>query len=435
MSPVEIGIIGFIILFVWLALGLPIGAGMLLIGFVGFGFLVSSGAAFTKIALVPFQTVSEYNLAVLPLFLLMAQVIFSGGLGRDLFNVANKWLGYKRGGVAMAAVGASAVFAAVSASSIATASTMGLISIPEMRKLKYDDRLATGAVAAGGTMGVLIPPSGALIIYGIITETSIGKLFAAGVIPGILEALFYMVTIAIICWWKPEMGPRSEKVPVKERVKALSSCWEMLLLIFFVLGGLIVGWFTPTEAGAVGAFGAIILCLIRRRLTWEGFKNAIMATMKTTGMIYGILIGAMVFNYFVAASTIPYVLSDIIIAMNLSPMIVLIVVLVLYFFLGCILDVAAMTVLTVPIFFPMIVGLGFDPIWFGIVFVRMAEIGMISPPIGMNTFVIAGIVKEMGIEMSTVWRGIIPFLIADFFHVAMLVAFPAITLFMVKAVM
>ena len=186
MSPVEIGIIGFIILFVWLALGLPIGAGMLLIGFVGFGFLVSSGAAFTKIALVPFQTVSEYNLAVLPLFLLMAQVIFSGGLGRDLFNVANKWLGYKRGGVAMAAVGASAVFAAVSASSIATASTMGLISIPEMRKLKYDDRLATGAVAAGGTMGVLIPPSGALIIYGIITETSIGKLFAAGVIPCLL---------------------------------------------------------------------------------------------------------------------------------------------------------------------------------------------------------------------------------------------------------
>ncbi len=435
MTPVLVGILGFIVLFSLLALGLPIGAGMALVGFVGTWFLISDVAAFTKLAVVPFQTVTDYSLAVLPLFILMAQVVFVSGMGRDLFNLASKWLGHKRGGVAMAAVAGSGVFAAVSASSIATATTMGLVSIPEMRRLKYDPALATGAVAAGGTMGVLIPPSGALIIYGILTETSIGKLFAAGIIPGILEALFYILVIGILCWWKPKLGPPAEKAPLGEKIKSLGGCGEIVALIIFVLTGLIIGWFTPTEAGAVGAFGAIIMCTLRGRLTWDSFKTAIVETLKTTGMIYGILIGALIFNVFVAASTIPYVLSEFIGNMALPPHAILVMVLVLYFFLGCFLDVAAMTVLTIPIFFPLVVSLGFNPIWFGIIFVRMAEIAMITPPIGMNTFVIAGVVKEMGIPMETVFKGIIPFLIADFLHVTLLILFPSLSLFLVKLMM
>jgi tripartite ATP-independent transporter DctM subunit len=435
MTHPAVGLIGFVVLFSLLGLGLPIGGGMALVGFAGLWYLISDAAALTKLAVVPFQTVADYSLAVLPLFILMAQVVFVSGMGRDLFNLASKWLGHLRGGVAMAAVAGSAVFAAVSASSIATATTMGLVSIPEMRRLKYDPALATGAVAAGGTMGILIPPSGALIIFGILTETSIGKLFAAGIIPGILEALFYIGVIAILCWWRPGLGPPAPKASLKEKINALGGCGEILALIAFALSGLIVGWFTPTEAGAVGAFGAIAVCALRRRLTWEGFKTAIVETLKTTGMIYGILIGALIFNVFVAASTIPYALSESIGTLALPPMAIFVIILVLYFFLGCFLDVAAMTVLTIPIFFPLVVDLGFNPIWFGIVFVRMAEIAMITPPIGMNVFVISGVVKEMGIPMETVFRGIVPFLLADFLHVALLVFFPSLSLFLVRMMM
>lgn len=433
MSPIVIGIIGFVLLFVLLAFGVPIGAGMALMGFCGIGMLISDTAAFTKLAIVPFQTVTDYSLAVLPLFILMAQVVFVSGMGRDLFNVASKWLGHQKGGVAIAAVAGSAVFAAVSASSIATATTMGLVSIPEMKRLKYNPALATGAVAAGGTMGVLIPPSGALIIYGILTEVSIGKLFVAGIIPGILEALMYMAVIALVCHIKPQYGPPAPKASFTEKLKSLRGCCEIFVLIVFVLAGLIIGWFTPTEAGAVGAFGAIVMCTLRGRLDWEKFKQAIAGTMKTTGMIYGILIGALIFNYFIAATTIPYALSEFISNLALPPLVILIIVLALYFFLGCFLDVAAMTVLTIPVFFPMVIHLGFNPIWFGIIFVRMAEIAMITPPIGMNTFVIAGVAKEMGIDMETVFRGIIPFLLADFLHLTLLIAIPSITLFLVEA--
>jgi len=435
MSPVVTGIIGFIALFSLLAIGVPIGAGMALVGFVGFAYLVSDVAALTKLALVPFQTVTDYSLAVLPLFLLMAHVVINSGMGRDLFNLASKWLGHRRGGVATAAIAGSGIFSALSASSIATATTMGLVSIPEMKRLNYNPALATGAVAAGGTMGVLIPPSGALIIYGILTESSIGKLFAAGIIPGILQALFYMVMISLLCWWKPHYGPPAPKATSAEKMKALGQCIDIILLIVFVLVGLVLGWFTPTEAGAVGAFGSIVVCTLRGRLTWRGFVGAVHSALKSAGMIYGILIGALIFNYFIAASTIPYVLVDYIGGLPLSPMAILCVILVFYFFLGMFLDVAAMTVLTIPIFFPLVTHLGFDAIWFGIIFVRMAEISMITPPIGMNTFVIAGIAKDLGIEMESVWKGIVPFLMADALHVALLIAFPIISLFLAQALM
>jgi len=428
MSPVTVGIVGFVVLFTLLALGLPIGFGMLGVGFAGFWYLVSQTAALSKIATSPFSTVSSYDLAVLPLFLLMAHITFVSGLSRDLYNLAAKWLGRLRGGLAMATVGACAGFAAVSASSLATAATIGQVALPEMKKYKYQPALSTGCVAAGGTIGILIPPSAVLIMYGIITETSIGKLFMAGVVPGVLEALFYMATIYILCWWKPSLGPQGPSFSLREKVAAFGSCGEIIALIALVLGGLMIGWFTPTEAGAVGAFGAFVFSLIRGRLNWQKFKQAILATMKTTGMVYGILIGAFVFNYFMAVTTIPFMLADLVGGLPLPPLAIMGLVLIVYLLLGCIMDAGAMILLTIPIFFPLALTLGFDPIWFGIIIVRVCEMGMITPPIGINVYVIAGVAPD--VPMQTIFKGIIPFLIADLFHVMLLLFVPAIALFL-----
>ncbi|HUT67206.1 MAG TPA: TRAP transporter large permease subunit [Dehalococcoidales bacterium] len=428
MSPVTIGIICFAALFTLIAIGLPVGFGMALVGFGGLWFLISEQAAMIKMGLTPFDTIANYSLSVLPLFLFMAQITFVSGLSKDLYNLASKWLGHQPGGVAMATVGACAGFAAVSASSLATASTMGLVAIPEMKRQKYDPALATGCVAAGGTMGSLIPPSGVLIIYGIITETSIGKLFMGGMIPGILEAIFYMATIYILCTWKPSLGPRGTRYSLTEKFAAFKGCVEIIGLIILVLGGLIIGWFTPTEAGAVGAFGAIVFSLFRKRLTWQKFLTALMETIKTTGMIYGILIGAMIFNYFVAITTIPTVLSDFVGGLPLAPLAIIGLVMVVYLILGCFIDASAMMLLTLPVFFPLAMSLGFDPVWFGIITVRAIEIAMITPPIGINVYVISGVAPD--VPLQTIFKGIIPFLIADLLHVTLLLLVPSVVLFL-----
>jgi C4-dicarboxylate transporter DctM subunit len=428
MSPILVGIIGFIVLFFLLAFGLPVGFGMALVGFGGFWYLISQSAAMSKLIVTPFDTVCSYDLAVLPLFLLMAHVTFSSGLSKDLYNLAARWLGHQRGGLAMATVGACAGFAAVSASSVATAATMGLVTLPEMKKYKYNPALATGAIAAGGTIGILIPPSSILIVYGIITETSIGKLFSGGMIPGILQALFYITTIYILCRLNPAYGPRGAAFSLKEKFLAFTSCGEIIALILLVLGGLIIGWFTPTEAGAVGAFGAIVFSLIRKRLDWSKFKQALFDTMKTTGMVYCIMIGAFIFNYFMAVTTIPLALADVVSGLSLPPLIIIVLVILVYLFLGCIMDAGAMVLLTIPVFFPLILSLNFDPIWFGIIVTRVVEIGMITPPVGMNVYVISGVAPD--VPMSTIFKGIFPFLIADAVHVALLLLVPGIVLFL-----
>jgi len=430
MSPVTTGIVGFVLLFTLLALRTPLGVSMFLVGFSGLWYLISQSAAVVKIGLIPFETMASFELAVLPLFLLMAQVIFAAGLSRDMYDVAAKWLGHQRGGVAIATVGGCAGFAAVSASSLATAVTMGLVAIPEMKRLNYDPALSTGCVAAGGTIGQLIPPSAGLITYGIITQTSIGKLFLGGMVPGILEALFYMGTIYILCTWKPNLGPPGPRYSFREKVAAFKSCGEIIGLIVLVLGGLIIGWFTPTEAGAVGAFGAISFSMIRRRLDWKKFKHALVETMKTTGMLYGILIGAFLFKYFLAVTTIPFVLADFVGGLPLPPLAIMALVMTIYVFLGCVMDALAMILLTIPVFFPLAMDLGFDPIWFGILLVRMTEIGLITPPIGMNVYAISGIAPD--VPVTTIFKGIIPFLIADVFHVALLLFVPAVVLFLPK---
>ncbi|MFC1532119.1 TRAP transporter large permease [Thermodesulfobacteriota bacterium] len=428
MSPIFIGIIGLIILFGLLALGLPIGVGMAFVGFVGYWFMISFQASFSVMSIIPFETVFNYTIASLPLFLIMAQVTFATGIGKDLFNLASKWLGHLPGGIAMASVGACAIFAAVSASSLATAATMGLIALPEMKRYKYDPMLSTGSIAAGGTIGILIPPSGMLIIYGVLTEQSIGKLFMAGLIPGILEALFYIITIYIMCFWKPNLGPPGPRSSLKEKIAAFGSCGEILALVALVLGGLIIGWFTPTEAGAVGAFGAILFPLIRKRLTWSMLIQAFIEAMKTTGMIYGIMIGALVFNYFIAVTQIPSTLAEVIGGLPLSPLVIMIVMLMVYLVLGCFLDAAAMIFLTIPVFFPLAVRLGFSPIWFGIIITRVVEMSMITPPIGISVYVVAGVAPD--VPMSTIFKGIVPFFIADIFHVTLLLLVPSVALFL-----
>jgi len=430
MSPLITGLVIFIFLFVLIAFKMPIGAAMGLLAFIGLWYLISASAAFAKLAIVPFQIVTDYNLAVLPLFLLMAQVIVVTGMGSGLFNIANKWLGNLPGGVAQATIAGCAGFAAVSSSSIATAATAGMIAIPEMKRLKYDPALATGTVAAGGGIGILIPPSGVMIVYGILTETSIGKLFAAGVIPGILEALLFMTVIGMLCIWRPALGPRGGKTSLKEKIAVLGEGWDIVLLIVLVLGGIIVGWFTPTEAGAVGAFGAIVISLARRRLTWSKFREAILETLKTTGMIYGILIGAFVFNYFLAVTDIPSNVANFVSNLALPPVLIIVVIMLIYLLLGCFLDAAAMTVLTIPIFFPIVMNLGFDPVWFGILVVMAMEMAMITPPIGMNVFVIAGIAKDVPIQ--TIFKGIMPFLLAEVILIAILILAPNIVLFLPK---
>lgn len=427
MDPILVGVIGIILLFLLMAGGLNIGAGMAIIGFTGFWVLVGAKAAFSRLAVVPFETVATFDLAVLPLFLFMANVIFHAGFGKDAYTVASRWIGHKPGGLAMATVAGCAGFAAMSASSLGTAATMGLLSFPEMEKYQYKKSLAAGAIAAGGTIGILIPPSGILILYGVLTESSISRLFMGGIIPGILEALFYITTIYIICMINPSLGPRGPQYSIKEKIASLLGCGEIIGLIILVLGGLIVGWFTPTEAGAVGAAGALFFSLIRRRLSWPNFRKAVRETVKTTGMLYVIMIGAYVFMYFITVTNIPFFLADFVGGLNLPPRAVMGVILLMYFILGCFMDAMSMVLITIPIFLPVADSLGFGPIWFGIIVVRVMEMAMVTPPMGLMVYTISGM---FNIPIQTAFRGVLPFIVADICHVLLLMFVPGVVLWL-----
>jgi tripartite ATP-independent transporter DctM subunit len=428
MTPVIIGYIAIALLVILIFSGVHIGLAMGVIGFLGIVYINSLGAGLMVLRTVPFTTFSNYGLSVIPLFILMGVICFHAGISRELYVGVHKWLGHLKGGLAMASVGACAFFAAVSGSSLATAATMGTVALPEMRRYKYDDSLATGAIAAGGTMGILIPPSVPLVIYGILTNQSIGKLFLAGFIPGILEAVFYIITIAILCRFKPDWGPPGPKTRFVDKVGAIKSTWAVLILFPLVIGGIYLGVFSPTEAAGVGACGAFIIAMIRRRLSWSNLKNGLIETVKTTSMIFIILLGAMILGYFLAVTRLPFELAEMAEGLPVSRYVILIFVMVIFLFLGCVMDSLAIIILTVPIFFPLIDKLGFDAIWFGILVVRAAEIGLITPPVGLNVFIIKGIAKD--VPMYTIFRGIVPFLIADLFEVALLMAVPQISLFL-----
>jgi tripartite ATP-independent transporter DctM subunit len=407
---------------------MPISFGMGFMGFIGFAYLVGIGPALGLLKTVPYTTFASHSLSVIPLFILMGAFSFSAGISKDLYEAVYKWLGNLRGGLAMATVGACACFASISGSSMATAATMGTVALPEMKKYKYDLALATGSVAAGGSMGILIPPSVILIIYGIITEQSIGKLFLAGFIPGVMEAFFYMLVIAVLTKFNPSLGPRGPKTNFVEKLRALSKTWEVLVLFLVVIGGIYLGVFTPTEAAGIGAFGAFGFALLKRRLTWGVFKKSLSDTIRTTVMVFAIILGAMLLGYFLTVTRIPFDLAGFVAGLPVNRYIILALILFVFLALGCVIDTMAIVLLTVPIFFPLIVNLGFDPIWFGILVVRTTEMGLITPPVGLNVFIIKGVARD--VPIGTIFRGIFPFLFADLCQVVLLIAIPQLSLFL-----
>lgn len=428
MTPLTIGLIGIGLVIILLFSRMPVGLVMALVGFTGFACLTSVEGAFGLLRTVPFTTSASYDLSVLPLFLAMGSLSYYSGLSHALYHSAYKWIGGLPGGLAMATILGCSGFAAISGSTLATAATMGTIALPEMKKYNYDSALATGAVASGGSLGILIPPSAIFIIYGILTEQSIGKLFMAGVFPGLLLAFLFMISIYVRVRHNPKLGPPGDRTSFIEKLAAVRGTWAVLVLFLVIMGGLYIGLFTPTEAAGVGAFGAFLFALCKKRLTKKNLVAVLTETMRTTAMIFVIVIGAMIFGYFLAVSRLPFELASFVSGLPVSRYIILIAILIAYLFLGCIMDTLAMVILTVPIFYPVIVKLGFDPIWFGVIMVLVSEMGVITPPVGLNVYVIHGVAKN--VPLFTIFRGVLPFLLMMIFCIILVIAFPQIALFL-----
>jgi C4-dicarboxylate transporter DctM subunit len=428
MSTEAVGGLGVAVLLALLALGVPIGTALTSVGAVGLAVLLSPEAALIKSSVIAFDTVSRYELGVLPLFLLMAHLCFSAGASRDFFNAASRLIGHRPGGLALGSIGACAGFGAISGSSLATAATVGAVALPEMRRHGYSPAFATGVLAAGGTLGSLVPPSAALIVFGIIAEQSIGKLFMASIVPAATQVLFYVVAIMIMCRLRPALGPPSRRADWRDRGAALARVWDLALLILLVIGGLAAGWFTPTEAASVGCVGAFALCAWRRTLSFESVGKALREALRTTGMIYFVLIGALVFSTFISVSGLTREMSEAVAGLHAGPIVGAVAMAAVLLVLGSFLDGMALMLLTTPILLPIALKLGLSPIWFGIFLVRTMEIGFIHPPVGMNVYVIHGLAKD--IPLTTIFRGIVPFLLVDFLHLAMLIVFPAMVLFL-----
>ncbi len=428
MSGFEIGIIGIIFLLLLMVLRMPIAFSMLISGFAGLAWVLNSKAALAQVVLNLWSTFTSYDLSVVPMFILMGSVAFYANISGQLFNTTHKFFGRQPGGLALATIFASAGFAAVSGSSNASAAAMAKVTLPEMKKFNYDDALATGAVAAGGTLGILIPPSALFIIYGVMVQASIGKLFLAGILPGLILTSLYAVVVYFLCWRNPELGPPGNPCSWKEKFSSLTGLIDMLMLFCLVMGGLFVGWFTPTEAGGVGAAGAIVIGLVRRSLNFEGLKNALLETVQISVMLYFIVAGALVFGRFMTATRFSFELAAWIEGLALPAAGVMGILILIYLVGGCFMDALALVTLTIPIFFPIVVTLGFDPIWFGVIIVLVAEMGVITPPVGVNVYVIKGIVPDIPLE--TIFKGILPFTLAVLVCIALVLAFPQIALFL-----
>jgi tripartite ATP-independent transporter DctM subunit len=423
---VTAGIIGLAFLFAAFLAGLPVFLSLMLVGFLGMAYLRGTPSGLSLMGAIPFDTASRYEFSVIPLFVLMGEFCYFSGLGRDLYDMCYKWVGHLPGGLSMGTVGACGGFAAVCGDSLATSLTMGTVAVPEMRRYKYDMKLATGCVAAGGTLGVLIPPSLAFIFYAIITDQSISTLFIAGILPGILLVGLFMGTIYMRAIRNPALGPPGPATTWKEKVHSLSSVWATLILFVGVMGGMYVGVFTPTEGGAIGAFGALLIGLVRKRLKWESFLSSLLEAGKITGTCLSILIGANIFGYFTAASKLPIVLADFVSKLPVSHIFILIAILIIYLFLGCIMPAIPMLLLTVPIFYPVILTMGYNPIWFGVIMVLMFEMAVITPPMGINVLALQTVVDD--VSLADMFRGIMPFLVAMIVCVIILIAVPDIPL-------
>lgn len=422
MSGALLGILGIVLLVILLFSGMNIGFSMLVVGFVGMIVATNWDGAMGLMMAIPYGAVAKYSLSVIPLFVLMGQFAFYGGLSEELFRFCYKWLGRLPGGLAVATVGACGGFAAICGSSTATAATMGTVCLPEMKRYGYADTLSTGSVAAGGTLGILIPPSVGFILYGVTAEVSIGSLFAAGLIPGIMLMLFYMATVVIQVLVKPSIGPKSEKFSTKEKIQSLVGVLPILILFIIVMGGIFAGIFTANEGAAIGAFGAFIFMIIKRKASLKNIMLALRDTVKTSCMIFLIMIGAEVFGKFLTFSRLPTMLAQSILGMDVSPYVVLIIILLIYVGLGCIMDSLGMVLLLVPIFLPIVNGLNINLIWFGVLMVMVMESGLITPPVGMNVYVISGVAKD--VPLFRIFKGVFPFLIALLIAVVVVILVP-----------
>ena len=428
MSPEAAGILGIALLLFLFLLRMPIAFAMALAGFAGFAYLSGSGPAFSLLAQDIYESFSSYPLSVIPMFILMGEFAFASGISQRLYKTTNTWVGHLTGGLTIATVLACAGFAAICGSTAATAATMGKIALPEMKKYKYDNTLATGTVASAGTLGILIPPSTVLIVYGILVEESIGKLFVAGILPGALLSIFFVATVAVLCYRNPQLGPPAASTTWMQKFKAAGGIVEAVILFLLAIGGLFLGWFSPTQAGAIGAGGALIIGLIRRKLTWQTFFESGKTGLRTGCMVLFIITGATVFGHFMAVSTIPFLLADWVGALPIHPMAIMCVITFIYFLGGFFMDSMALIVVTVPIFWPIVQKLGFDPIWFGVIIVLVAEMGVITPPVGVNVFVIKGIAPD--IPLNTIFKGIFPFLAALIILTVIILFVPQIATFL-----
>ncbi len=426
MSTDAVAILGFIALFALMLLRVPVGMAMGLVGVSGFSYLVGATPALKLVGQTSMRTVTDYTFGVIPMFLLMGTFVSNSGMSRELFRAANGFVGHLRGGLGIATVAACGGFAAICGSSVATAATFSAVAYPEMRRFGYPQSFATGVIAAGGTLGAMLPPSTVLAVYGIITEQDIGKLFIAGIIPGLLAMTMYMATIALIGYFRPGFLPKGTHTTWRERFAGLKNIWAPVLLFVFVIGGLyglpFLPRFTPTEAGGVGATGAFLIGVATGRLDKDKILTSLLQATRTAAAVFTVLIGALIFGYFLTVTQTPQKVTEFLTGLGLGSYGVLALIMVMYLVLGCLMDAMAMIILTVPIIFPVISHLGFDPIWFGVIIVMTVELGLIHPPVGMNVFVIKSVVKD--VSFATIFRGVIPFVATDLIRLVILIAFP-----------
>jgi C4-dicarboxylate transporter, DctM subunit len=428
VSTDAVAVTGFVVLFALMLLRVPVGMAMGLVGVTGFAYIQGGLPALKLVGQTSMRTVADYSFGVIPMFLLMGAIVSASGMSRELFRAANSVVGHLKGGLGIATIAACAGFAAISGSSVATAATFSTVAYPEMRAHRYPPAFSTGVIAAGGTLGAMFPPSTVLAVYGLITQQDIGKLFIAGILPGLLAVSMYVATISVISVVSPGYLPAGQPSSWRERIAALREVWAPLALFIFVIGGLYGGVFTPTEAGGMGAGGAFVLSLWRRRLSRTQLLQSLLQATRTAAAIFTVLIGALLFGYFLAVTQTPQKVTMLLTGLGLGRYGVLALIMVMYLVLGCLMDALAMIILTVPIIFPVIAALGFDPIWFGVIIVMTVELGLIHPPVGMNVFVIKTVVPE--VSFLTIFSGVLPFIVTDMIRLVILIAFPAIATFL-----
>lgn len=428
VTPMATGAIGLLVLVILLFLGMPVGYALALTGFAGISYVLGAAPGVATLGIIPFQAARNYSFLAIPLFVLMGEICYAAGLSKDAYYAVYRWLGTLPGGLALATIGGCAGFAAVSGTTGATAATMGTVALPEMKRYKYDDALATGTVATGGTLGIMIPPSITFIIYALVTEQSIGRLFLAGIIPGIILSSLLMLFIYIRVRISPHLGPPGPRSTSREKLASLRGAWGVLILFIIVIGGIYGGVFTPYEAGAIGAFGALLIGLMTKRLKWKALNTALTNTVITTSLMLLMLIGAAIVSPFVAVSRLPMNVAAFIAAVDVPSVVVLALIIISYSILGCFMPNIPLLLLTIPVFFPIVVDLGYDPIWFGVIVVLLGEIAIITPPVGINLYIVKGVADD--IALSTIFRGIFPFILVLLVGIIILVAFPGLSTFL-----